>query len=180
MNLEDSITFRKFERSDLPKMCRWHNNYHVAVWWQNWRPRLEQVEKKYLARIRGEEPIEAFIIQVNGIDIGFIQTYLINEFPDYTKWVDIKEKAAGMDLFIGEKGYIHIGLGPLIMRKFLINFVFEMFDVISCIVGPEPANKAAIRAYEKTGFKYIKTIQVPKEEQPEYLMRITPEDLGIL
>jgi len=179
MILEDNITFRKLKESDLPLMCRWHNNYHVAVWWQNWRPKLEQVEKKYLARIMGEEPIEAFIIQFNGIDIGFIQTYLINDFPDYTKWVDIKEKAAGMDLFIGEKAYIHIGLGPLIMQKFLYFYVFKMYKVDSCIVGPEPANKAAIRAYEKAGFKYLKTIQIPKEEEPEYLMRITPEELGI-
>lgn len=51
-------------------------------------------------------------------------------------------------------------------------------DVESCIIDPEPTNKAAIRAYEKAGFKYEKTIQVPTEAEPSYVMRIMPSDLA--
>lgn len=54
--------------------------------------------------------------------------------------------------------------------------VFGKTDAESCIVGPEPANQVAIRAYEKAGFRYLKTVEVTEEDQPEYLMRVTRDD----
>jgi aminoglycoside 6'-N-acetyltransferase len=49
-------------------------------------------------------------------------------------------------------------------------------DAGSCIIDPEPANRIAIRAYEKAGFRYVKTVKVPAEPQPAYLMRISRGD----
>ena len=49
-------------------------------------------------------------------------------------------------------------------------------QVDSCIIGPAQNNHAAIRAYEKAGFKYLKTVSIPGELEPEYLMRIGRED----
>ena len=40
------------------------------------------------------------------------------------------------------------------------------------IVDPEPKNLIAIKVYENAGFRYLKTIQIPEEEEPEYLMEI--------
>ena len=48
----------------------------------------------------------------------------------------------------------------------------------SCIIDPEPDNKIAIRAYEKAGFRYLKTVQIPTEAHPSYLMRIERADLA--
>jgi RimJ/RimL family protein N-acetyltransferase len=45
-------------------------------------------------------------------------------------------------------------------------------SVERCIVDPEPKNLIAIKAYENAGFRYLKTIQIPEEEEPEYLMEI--------
>ncbi len=50
--------------------------------------------------------------------------------------------------------------------------VFARLDVESCIIGPAMSNASAIRAYEKAGFTYLKTIVVPDEEEPERLLRI--------
>ncbi|MBI4642138.1 MAG: GNAT family N-acetyltransferase [Candidatus Tectomicrobia bacterium] len=80
-------------------------------------------------------------------------------------------------MFIGEADYIHKGLGSSILRTFLREIVFATSDAVSCIIGPEPKNKVAIRAYEKAGFSYLKTIQIPDEEEPEYLMRIERADI---
>lgn len=52
-----------------------------------------------------------------------------------------------------------------------------MFDVNTCVIGPEPENKIAIRAYEKSGFTYFKTVNNQNEDMNEYLMRINKEDL---
>ena len=102
-----------------------------------------------------------------------IQTYRINDHPDYGKHLDLREDAAAIDIFIGDVDHVYKGLGAGIIRRFVKDFIFEQTDVVSCIIGPEPKNFAAIRAYEKAGFRYLKTVQVPDEPEPEYLMRLT-------
>lgn len=74
--------------------------------------------------------------------------------------------------------FVHKGLGEQILIKFLSEYVFQLYDVECCIIGPEPKNNIAIRAYEKAGFKYFKTIQVPDEDEPEYLMRIYKNEVN--
>lgn len=84
----------------------------------------------------------------------------------------LNENAAGLDLFIGDPNFLHKGLGPEIMKRFLSEIVFARAGVESCVVGPELQNATAIRAYEKAGFNYVHTVQFPNEPDPEYLMHI--------
>ena len=86
------------------------------------------------------------------------------------------ERTAGVDLFIGEEGYIHKGLGTVILIKYLAEVVFHDENFERCVIGPEPKNKAAIRCYEKVGFCYFKTIHILGETEPEYLMYINKEN----
>ena len=51
---------------------------------------------------------------------------------------------------------------------------------VMCVIGPSVDNVAAIRAYEKAGFRPLKEVRVPGEAQPEFLMRLTSADLGSL
>lgn len=111
--------------------------------------------------------------------IGYIQTYLIKDYRDYNQHVQVGEDVAGVDIFIGEKDFIHKGLGIIIIKKFLLEIAFANDIISSCIVGPESKNKVAIKAYEKFGFKYVKMVQIPEEEEPEYLMEIKKEELAI-
>jgi len=128
-----------------------------------------------MPRVKGEDPTHSFITVYKGTDIGYIQTYLVGDYLEYSQLVNVDEKAAGVDLFIGEKEFIHIGLGKQILKKFLKDYVFPLTGAECCIIGPEPKNRVAVRAYEKAGFKYLKTIQVPGEDEPEYLMRIAKD-----
>lgn len=170
------IRFRPLGFEDLELMRGWLNTDFVARLWPGW-PTPEQVREKYTPRITGQEPSRGFIIELADRPIGFVQAYRIREWPDYHKFVDEAEDAAGIDLFIGEPGYAHRGLGPAILRAFLRDVVFATLDVPSCIIGPAVNNRAAIRAYEKAGFKYLKTISAPDEPEPEYLMRIGRDEI---
>lgn len=172
MTSTNNIEFRILEEKDLTLLHKWLNTYHVNEWYNKDGSTYENVVKKYLPRINGEQPIHSFIIVCDAVDIGYIQTYRIDDYPEYSKYVQAEASAAGLDLFIGEKDFIHIGLGKQILRKFLADYVFSMNGVNCCMIGPEPLNKIAIKAYEKVGFVYYKTIQVPDEDEPEYLMRI--------
>jgi len=170
------ITFRKLEEADLQIMYKWLNTDFVIEWFGK-SSSFDEVVRRYLPRIKGEQPTFPFVIECNNRGIGYIQTYMIEDYPEYSKYVNTDEHAAGMDLFIGEQEFIHKGLAKNILTKFLREYVFLLNDAVCCIIGPEPQNKTAIRAYEKAGFKYLKTIQVPDEDEPEYLMRLYKNEL---
>jgi len=106
------------------------------------------------------------------VPVGYLQTYRIADHPEYARALQIEADAAGVDLFIGEAEYLYRGLGPAALRKFLKEVIFADPEISCCVLGPQPENRSAIRAYEKVGFRYVKTVRVPGQEEPEYLMRV--------
>lgn len=170
-----SIAFRRLRHSETPLIHRWLHTPHVARWWYEDVGTLEEVEERYSAYIEGRENVEAYLILHGGSPIGYIQTYSISIEEEYARLVGV-EDSAGLDLFIGEEEFLYRGLGPEIIRCFIEEIVFSDERYEACVIGPEPGNKAAIRAYGKVGFQYFKTIHVPGEPEPEYLMKLTREE----
>jgi aminoglycoside 6'-N-acetyltransferase len=169
------IGFRRLRVSDLPLVQRWLKTPHVAPWWHGEGTSQREIEEKYIPRIERRDPVEPFAILHEGSPIGYIQTYPISHDEEYAKLVDV-EDSAGVDLFIGEIEYLYQELGSHILRRFLGEVVFENASVKTCVIGPEPKNTAAVRAYEKAGFRYFKTIKVPGEPEPEHLMKMSREE----
>ena len=174
MPADSQINFRPMALADLELMHRWLNDDFVARWWPGW-PSLEQVRAKYAPRIEGREPTKCFIIVLDAAPVGFIQCYYIRDWPTYAIGAE-GETAAGIDLFLGERERAYHGLGPRAIREFIRAVVFAKYEVNSCIIGPAQNNRAAIRAYEKAGFLYLKTVSIPGELEPEYLMRIMRDE----
>lgn len=168
----EMIYFEKLKESDFSIMQKWLNTGFVKEWYGKKEWTYQDVVEKYLPRVSGKKPTDCFIILYGEIPIGYIQAYFIKDYPDYNKYVQADDNTAGIDMFIGEEGFIHKGLGKLILGKFLEEIVFDKMSAKGCIMGPEPQNKSAIKAYEKAGFKYIKTIYISDEEEYEYLMEI--------
>ncbi|WP_053366514.1 GNAT family N-acetyltransferase [Bacillus sp. FJAT-27245] len=168
------LNFRKLNSKDLDIMHKWLNNGFAAKWYGKKQMTIEDVKEKYLPYINNEKPTQSYIFSYENKPIGYIQTYKINDYPDYEKQVAIDENASGLDLFIGEDEFIHKGLGKYIIRKFLKEIVFSLSGAVSCILGPEPDNVIAIKTYEKVGFKYVKTIRTDDGE--EYIMRIGKDE----
>lgn len=171
------IRFQKLRMADLPLMHTWLATDAVRQWYAKRDYAYQQVVDHYAPRITGQAPTDSFLIVYSDTPIGYIQTYKISDYPDYSQYVEVRDDAAGVDLFIGEVAYLHQGLGCLILKRFLREIVFANPAIGSCILGPEPQNKAAIRAYEKAGFRYLKTVQIPDEEAPEYLMSISRNEV---
>lgn len=166
------ISFRKLRPSDLDLMHRWLNTPHVRRWWYAEGTSYGEIEAEYLPLIEGRDAAKPFVILHGEKPIDYIQSYPIADDEEYANLVDVQD-SAGLDLFIGKTEYLHRGLGRHILRRFLAEQVFSSPDIDVCVIGPEPKNTAAIRSYEKAGFRYFKTIQVPKEPEPEYLMKLT-------
>lgn len=77
---------------------------------------------------------------------------------------------AGLDLFIGDENYLGKGLGPSIIGKFMDEVVFKTLAVDSCIAGPNEQNVRSIRAFEKAGFHYLKTVHSTDDNVEDHLM----------
>jgi aminoglycoside 6'-N-acetyltransferase len=176
----DYISFERLLENDLDLLLKWLNTDFVKEWFyrygtnkRDWT--YKEVKDKYLPRIKKQEPTDSFIMLYGYEKVGYIQMYLLKDHPEYNKFVQGGDDSAGIDLFIGEREFVHKGLGSKIIRKFLKNYVFCNDLINRCIIGPEPKNLGAIKAYTKAGFRYIKTIQIPDEDEPAYIMEITKD-----
>ena len=133
--------------------------------------------------LRGEDPTDYFVIELDGRRIGEIQSYRVDDDPEYAAMVALDRPALGIDVFIGEPDLIGRGHGPTLIRAFLRDFGFPRYGVDLCVIGPAMSNVAAIRAYEKVGFRFLKTYLEPdSREPPHYLMELTRAELdaGVL
>jgi len=180
------ICFRFLAKNDLPKMHRWLNADFVARFWKP-PMTMEEVEKKYGAYIAGAKPTSPYIIMIDGVDVGYIQTYYYSDYGDdggyfgdgYFHALGADKYLAGVDLFIGHKDYIHKGYGVHVLRKFMKDYIFSDPKTVNVIITPEPDNAIAIRTYAKVGFRWYKTIVTPNGDS-EYLMSLSKEDFSLI
>lgn len=170
------IGFRPLELADLPQLLRWLNTPHVVQWWEE-PPTFEEIVAKYTPRIMGQEPVHCFVILYDGHPIGYIQSYSIRDYPDFSRYVDSLEAMVGVDVFIGDADHVHKGLGSFIVTCFLRTIVFDSQHATSCLIDPDARNTVAIRAYEKAGFQHLQTVQVSKDNKAVRLMRVDKADL---
>jgi len=96
---------------------------------------------------------ELLIAEVDGRPIGFIQ--IIDAGVEETHyWGDITEGYRAIDIWIGESSDIGKGYGRAMMTEAL-NICFRDKDVHSVLIDPLSSNTAAIRFYERIGFRFI-------------------------
>jgi aminoglycoside 6'-N-acetyltransferase len=141
----------------------------------------EDTITEYRVAMRGEDPTDLYVIKLDGQPIGVLQSYRIDDHPEYAAQLALGRPAVGIDLFIGERDLIGHGHGPALIRGFLRNVAFARYGVDLCVIGPTASNAAAIRAYEKAGFRFLKTYLEPDSREPEhYLMELTRADLDAM
>jgi RimJ/RimL family protein N-acetyltransferase len=150
-----------------PHVRRWYDDVATDVY-------PDDTISEYRAAMRGEDPTDLFLIRLEGRPIGQLQSYMIDDHPEYATMVALGRPAFGIDLFIGEPDLVGKGHGPALIRAFLHDVAFPRYRVELCVIGPTRSNAAAIRAYEKAGFRFLKTYLEPdSREQEHYLMGLT-------
>ena len=178
----NGVSFRPLAEPDFPMLSRWLRAEHLRRWWfpaGDYPPEgasAAWVAKHYGPNVTGKDPTRCLVVCVDGADIGLIQTYRLDAYPEHARRVlDNAEEAAtisGLDIFIGEPDALHRGLGTLILRRFLDEVTFADPAIQACVIDPEPENRPAIRAYEKAGFRHVKTIPIGEKSVASYVMRV--------
>jgi len=171
----DEISFARLTAADFPLLHRWLNNAEAARFYgvgdeSRKNPTLEEVIAEYEPRLKPGAATHSFITRLDGRKVGYIQCYRVGDYADYEKAIDLGAEAWAIDLFIGEdaRGY---GLGVRVIERFLAEQVFSRPAVTTCLLCPEPENERGIRAYEKAGFRHVKTVWVAEEKAYAYVMR---------
>jgi aminoglycoside 6'-N-acetyltransferase len=128
------MTLRPLAAGDEPELRRIHATPEVRRWWG--------VPDEDFPR---EEPESVrFTIEVDGAIVGLIQYVEENE-PTY--------RHAGIDLFL-DPALHGRGIGAEAVRR-MARLLIDEHGHHRITIDPATANTAAIRAYEKVGFKPV-------------------------
>jgi len=163
------ITFRPLAESHFPLLLKWLETPHVKAWWPvdrnltivdgdleaKWSPEL--IQAKYGDYVKGyklengiTKTIKAYIICVDNVPIGYIQIYNAYDFVYSVSLDGLPSSLAAFDVLIGEEAYLKQDIGSQAIAQFFKEYGNTYTHVFA---DPENTNLAAIRAYEKVGFK---------------------------
>ena len=133
-----SIVLRPFRTDDVERVAEIQAEPSVARWWGP----PDKADLSRQAEGSGDE--KAFAIEREGEIVGLIQYYEENE-PDF--------RHTGIDIFL--TGQVQgRGLGSEAMRT-LARYLIDERGHHRLTIDPAAGNAAAIRAYEKVGFRTV-------------------------
>ena len=155
-------------------MHEWLQRPHVRRWWDE-HETYGDVARHYLPAIEGRRPVELYLILLDDRPIGFIQSYLLSDFPEFAARVGAGEGVAGVDLFLAETGLTGKGLGTEVLRRFVRDVVFAEPGTTACIADPDVHNAASLRAFEKADFRRVGEFVDPEDGQLHALVRLDRE-----
>ena len=89
-----AVTFRTLGAHRLPTFGAMAGHAHVAPWWSD-EPTDAAVEKTYGPVVDGADPTDAFIVELDGRPVGFVQRYRLDDYPQWAASLGI-ERAAGI------------------------------------------------------------------------------------
>lgn len=153
-----NISFASLSKSHFPLLLKWLEEPHVKLRWDrdiNYTETL--VKEKYASYVDGyklengvKKAISCYIIYVDDNPIGYIQIYNAYDFARKAPLIDLPESLAAIDFFIGDADYIGKNIGAEVLK------VFDYQGYKNILVDLSLDNIAAIKTYEKAGFKRIR------------------------
>lgn len=147
------VSLRPATTGDLPDLLRWRQHEHVQKWWASeGAPTAERIHAQYLPEIAGESATALAIIEANGRSVGFLQHYLLRDYPDYAVLTPDPD-AVGVDYAIGEPGWVGRGVGVQALWRWLESIHVAHPEVKTAFAAPDHRNAASLRMLEKVGFR---------------------------
>lgn len=140
--------FRAVTAADFPLLAQWLAEPHVAEWWTD-GPAASLAEIREAMDAVATEPL---IVELDGRPIAYLQSYDPHLERDHP-YQDQPFGTLGVDLSIGPPDLVGIGHGSALLNQFAEELLAKGAPRV--IIDPDSANKRAVRAYEKAGFRPI-------------------------
>jgi len=150
-----AISIRPVEPGDLSLLGEWMRRPYWREWWGEPEYELGLIRDM----IEGRDTTRPYIIEVDGEPAGYIQVWFIGHHQneswinDHPWLAELPPEAVGVDLSIGEAGLLSKGIGSAALSVFVRRLLDEGCKTV--VIDPDPANRRAVRAYEKAGFRPI-------------------------
>jgi aminoglycoside 6'-N-acetyltransferase len=132
----ERVLLRRGRQEDADRLFQIRNEPEVVRWWGS--DDIEEISEQFI------EADEGFVIEAYGEVVGAIQ-YHEEDDPMY--------RHAGIDIFLTTSRHGQ-GLGTEAIRL-LARHLFEARGHHRLTIDPAADNTAAIRAYEKVGFRSV-------------------------
>jgi aminoglycoside 6'-N-acetyltransferase len=153
-----SFTFERLRRSDLPLLCRWLSEPHVARWWPH-DSSPAGVEADFGPSADGHEPGKDYVVSMDGRPMGFVQLSRFADYPDYAEELadvyPVDDRTATIDYFIGDPTLVGRGLGAAMLSEFTRLVWDQEPDITHLVVPVNSANERSWRALLNAGFHRV-------------------------
>lgn len=155
---EPSIGFRRLRRNDFGALATWLSRPHVERWWQH-RWTDEAIEADFGAGVDGTDPVEYFVIVLEGRDIGLVQRYRYGDEDDWMHVTSVtgvvEPDMVGIDYLIGEVDLTNRGIGTAVIRHFVTDTWRRHQAAPAIVVDVDPQNRPSWRVLERNGFTRV-------------------------
>jgi RimJ/RimL family protein N-acetyltransferase len=155
---DPEIGFRPLVAADLALLATWLEADHVRPWWGHPAEEVQKVRDM----LEGRDSTRPHVLLIDGRPAGYIQVWHLDDWRDEETlagdpWVALlPEGAVGVDICIGERTLIDRGIGSRAVRLFSEGLAADGYATI--IIDPDPANRRAVNAYARAGFRPIPTL----------------------
>lgn len=157
--MQNKYEFRPLAEAHFEILFHWLQAPHVLKWWDSesdWEP----FTRRHIQMI--ENPLVfPHIVFKDGIPIGYINYWFVEEDPDFKPL--FPSDTVGTDQFIGVSDLLGKGIGTEFIKQFT-NELLSKPNIKLVITDPDSKNSAAIRAYEKAGFKKTRLMNTSEGE----------------
>jgi RimJ/RimL family protein N-acetyltransferase len=153
------IGFLPVTAEHYPLLRRWLEEPHMREWWGDPEQELGYIRDM----VEGRDTTRPFLITLDGEPVGYIQYWFIGHHQNET-WIrdhpwlsELPSDTIGVDLSLGEAERLSQGIGSAALAAFVGRLRAKGYDRI--IIDPDPANRRAVRAYMKAGFRPVPHLQ---------------------
>jgi len=161
------IEFQPLRKENLPLVRDWLGREHVRRWWRDREVSVTHAEEA----LAGLDATDYYLIVVDGRAVGMIETYRVDDHPDWAALVGEQGTgAAGLDLLIGEEDTVGRGLGSQVLEAFARDVIFRAPNITAVVATVEEANRRSWRAFEKAGFRHVRDVE--EDGVPHRLLRL--------
>lgn len=167
------FVFRPLLDDDIPHLVRWMAADHAQPWFGDEPRTAESARVHYAAELDGTSATRMWIVELDGLDIGYMQDYPVIAYDDYAVRVQ-DPQAIAFDFLIGEPEFIDHGVGPQMIEAFIGDVLRRDHpDAPRFVASPDARNKRSIRTLEKCGFTQGLWIQPEAVDHPEIVCTFT-------
>ena len=145
MQASDPYTFPRLTRADYPLLRGWLAQPHVRAWWGDPEEEIALIEED----IDGG-PTDMRLVVQNDQPFAYVQDYEVHAY-DMPQFADLPQGARGMDSFLGDPAYLGQGHGSGFIAARAAQLLGAGAPLVA--VDPDPANRRAIAAYTRAGFR---------------------------